>query len=293
MNPSKNSHIFTLLMVLSMVIWGGSWVSAKAIASSLSPESLTFWRSLVNTIALIPVLYLVKGPKKMGREALGFTLLGALFLSGYMYLFFMGLSIGYAGAAGVLVTTTVPLITFVLSAAIFRQGVSGKDALGLALGVIGGAALLGVWTLDAGRIFIGGNAYFLVAAFLWALLTLCSQKACGMISPILFSLVANAVATVIFFFLAIPNGIGGALSEGPLFWFNIFYLGVISSAFATTVYFLASNRLSSRRASSFVFLVPISAVFLSWLFLGEAPRLNTVAGGALAMGAVYIINSRH
>jgi len=280
-------------MVISMVIWGGSWVSAKAIASALSPESLTFWRSLVNTIALIPVLYLVKGHKKMEREALVFTLLGALFLSGYMYLFFMGLSIGDAGAAGVLVTTTVPLITFALSAAIFRHGFTRKDVLGLALGVIGGAALLGAWTLDAGRIFVGGNAYFLVAALLWALLTHCSQKACGMISPILFSLVANALATVIFFFLAIPNGIGGALAEGPLFWLNIFYLGVISSAFATTVYFLASNRLSSRRASSFVFLVPISAVFLSWLFLGEVPRLNTVVGGALATGAVYIINSRH
>lgn len=152
---------------------------------SLSPESLTFWRSLVNTIALIPALYVVKGPKRMGREALVFTILGALFLSGYMYLFFMGLSVGYAGA---LVTTTVPLITFALSAVIFRHGVSRKDALGLALGVVGGAVLLGAWTLDAGRIFIGGNAYFLVAALLWALLTLSSQKACGMISPILFSL---------------------------------------------------------------------------------------------------------
>ncbi len=292
MDQNRNPAFFTLLMVISMVIWGGSWVSAKAIASFLSPESLTFWRSLVNTIALIPALYIVKGPKRMGREALVYTLLGAFFLSGYMYLFFMGLSVGYAGAAGVLVTTTVPLITFALSAVIFRHGISKKDALGLALGLVGGAVLLGAWTLDAGRIFIGGNAYFLVAALLWALLTLSSQKACGMISPILFSLVANAVATVIFFFLAIPNGIGGALKEGALFWLNIFYLGVVSSAFATTVYFLASNRLSSRRASSFVFLVPISAVFLSWLFLGETPRLNTVAGGALAMGAVYIINSK-
>ncbi|MBI5641926.1 MAG: EamA family transporter [Deltaproteobacteria bacterium] len=63
-------------------------------------------------------------------------------------------------------------------------------------------------------------------------------------------------------------------------------------AFATTVYFFASSILSSRKASSFVFLVPFSAVILSWFFLGEVPRINTIAGGSLAIGAVYIINQR-
>jgi drug/metabolite transporter (DMT)-like permease len=68
------------------------------------------------------------------------------------------------------------------------------------------------------------------------------------------------------------------------------FLSVISSNFATTIYFIAAERLGSYRTSSFVFLVPSSAMLLSWLFLGEVPEPSTIIGGAIAISAVYLIN---
>lgn len=288
----NKARLFKALMAISMLIWGGSWVSAKAIADSLPSETLTFWRFLITSISFIPILFFMKVPLKMDRPAFVYTLLGSFFIGLYLYLFFIGLTHGFAGAAGVLVTTMIPLATFILSAMLFRHRMLAKDLIGLLLGVIGGAILLNVWDIDLGKLFMSGNIYFLICALLWALLTLCSQKAGDSISPLLFNFFTSVFGALLFFFFALPYGVMAAFDQGAIFWLNMLYLSVISSGLATTVYFFASARLGSHRASSFVFLVPSSAVIFSWLFLGEQPRVSTITGGLIAIVAVYLINAK-
>jgi drug/metabolite transporter (DMT)-like permease len=275
-----------------MIIWGGSWVSAKAIADTLPPETLVFWRLFITSISFIPILFFLKEPLKISKSALFYTILGSLSLGLYLYLFFKGLIFGFAGAAGVLVTTMIPLSTFLLSIFFFNRKVSAKDFVGLILGITGGCILLKIWTINGDNIFMTGNIYFLFCAVFWALLTIFSQKAGNLVSPLIFSLLVNAFCSALFFFIALPHGILTVFEQGSLFWLNMIYLSVISSTFATTVYFFASSRLSSFRASSFVFMVPSSAVALSWYFLDEQPRASTITGGLIAISAVYLINIR-
>lgn len=289
MMDSQSKIKFSFLIIISMIIWGGSWVSAKVIVATLPPETLTFWRFFISFIAMLPVLFFLKGPMRVTWPALGYTLMGSASMGLYLYLFFEGLRYGFAGAAGVLVTTTVPIATFGLSLLILKKTPTGRELLGLTLGLAGGGVLLEVWTLD-GHIFSGGNVYFLLCAVLWALVTVSSQKAGGLISPFIFSLLTYAFCSLFFLFLALPQGVLVVFEQGTAFWMNMLYLAVISSTFATTVYFFASSRLSSNRASSFVFLVPSCAVVLSWIFLGETPKLHTIAGGLIAILATYLIN---
>lgn len=286
----NKTSLFSLLIVISMIIWGGSWVSAKAIANTLPSETLTFWRFFINFISFIPVLFFLKEPVRMSKSALGYTFLGSLFMGLYLYLFFKGLTYGFAGAAGVLVTTMIPIVTFILSIFLFRQKISTRDLAGLALGLVGGSILLKIWSFDGGNIFKSGNIYFLICAVLWSLLTICSQKAGSLVSPLIFSLFVYVFCSVLFFFLALPYGVLAVFNQGLYFWLNMLYLAIVSSTFATTVYFFASSRLSSYRASSFVFLVPSSAVIFSWVFLGEVPKISTIAGGLTAIAATYLIN---
>lgn len=92
------------------------------------------------------------------------------------------------------------------------------------------------------------------------------------------------------FILALPYDVLGVVHAGYPFWLNIVYLSVCATTFGTTAYFFASSKLGASRASSFMFLVPTSAVLISWLVLNEQPKLSTILGGILAMGAVYLIN---
>jgi len=291
MKKENNAFYLTILMLISMLIWGGSWVSGKIVAGALPSETLTFWRFLITFIFLIPVAIYLKTPIRLPLKTSIYTLLGALLMGIYLYLFFKGLERGGAGASGVLVTTTMPVFTFALSAIFFKRKVAGKEALGLVFGLIGGALLMKLWTLDSARILSGGSAYLIIGALCWAALTICSQKACEEISPIVFNLVTCAFCAILFLVPALKHDIGAIFSLKTGFWLNMFYMAVISSAFATSVYFLASSKLNAGRASSFAFVVPASAVLFGLIFLGEAPEPSTVIGGAIAIGATYVINA--
>ena len=292
MRTSNKAALFNSLVVVSMIIWGGSWVSGKVIADVLPAETLTFWRFLINLVSFVPILVLLRQPIKLNRSASVYILLGSVCMGLYLYLFFKGLTYGFAGVGGVMVSTMVPLATFIFSVILLKQKLVRKDYIGLALGLIGGCILLEIWSLDWNNLFISGNIYFLLCAVLWALLTICSQKAAEWVSPLVFSFFVYAFCSVLYFFLALPKEILGVFKQGSFFWLNMLYLAIISSTLATTVYFFASSRLSSYKASSFVFLVPFSALMLSWIFLDEVPKISTITGGLTALVAVYLINVR-
>lgn len=204
--------LLNFLMIAAMVIWGGSWVSAKTISTLLPAEALTFWRFIVTFVSFIPVVFFLREPLRLDRKALVYTFLGSVFMGLYFYFFFKGLSYGFAGAAGVLVTTTVPLSTFALSVIFLGQKTRPRDIAGLCLGLIGGSILIEAWSLDAARVFTVGNVYFLLCALLWALLTICSQKAGESVSAVTFSLITYGLCSIPFFFLTLPHGLGAAFT---------------------------------------------------------------------------------
>jgi drug/metabolite transporter (DMT)-like permease len=77
-----------------------------------------------------------------------------------------------------------------------------------------------------------------------------------------------------------------------LFWLNMLFSAVITTAFATTFYFVATAKLGASKASSFIFLVPFSAAMGSWFFLKEQPQWHTIIGGMLGIAAVYVLNKK-
>ncbi|MBN2870836.1 MAG: EamA family transporter, partial [Campylobacterales bacterium] len=57
-----------------------------------------------------------------------------------------------------------------------------------------------------------------------------------------------------------------------------------------TIYFIASGKMGSGRASSYMFLVPVCALASSYVLLDEIPSVPLLIGGAISMMAVYLIN---
>jgi len=55
---------------------------------------------------------------------------------------------------------------------------------------------------------------------------------------------------------------------------------------------LTVDKLGGKLASSFFFLVPLSAIIFSKVFLNEKITFSLIMGGVLGLIAVYILNSR-
>jgi drug/metabolite transporter (DMT)-like permease len=75
-------------------------------------------------------------------------------------------------------------------------------------------------------------------------------------------------------------------------WVNIIYLALFAGTIGAGVYFLAASRLGASKASTMTFLIPVLALLLGRIILGERAEWNTLAGGALSITAVLIINDK-
>jgi len=279
-------------LTLGMICWGESWISAKLLAGIAKPEALVFWRFFITWLTFIPVLYLFKQPFKINMKGLTVAALTALLMIFYNEMFFRGLVDGLAGAGGILVTTLVPILTFGIGCIITMRAPSLKDSFGLFLGLTGAAIIMKIWHFDIHQLMKSGNAYFLLAALSWASLTHLSTKAREYTSAYTFSFYLFLLTAV--FDLILVYGTGGTVEviANDTFVLNILLVAVGATTFGTTIYFVAAARLGGQKASSFIFLVPLNALVMSYVFLDEPIALNTVVGGLSAITAVYMINHR-
>ena len=77
-----------------------------------------------------------------------------------------------------------------------------------------------------------------------------------------------------------------------IFWLNFLVISSLSLGFGTTIFFLATMKIGSNKTSSFMYLVPVSALAFSVIFLGEELATTTILGGSLAVLGVYLVNQK-
>src|SRR5208337_924387 len=171
-----------------------------------------------------------------------------------------------------------------------RKGLKFRDAAGLMIGLGGSLAILKIWTIDFDGLLISGNLFFIIGAFLWSGVTINSHSTQSRISIWTYSFYLNGFAMILQAFFAFPQGVYHKYPADFSFWAFMIYLSLISTVFATSVYFYAAKNLGPHKASAFTFLVPLSAVVLSWIFLHEVPEPTTLLGGGFSVAAVYLIH---
>lgn len=287
---NKSSLPFYILMISAMVAWGGAWVSAKVVAGSCKPQVLIFWRYVITAISMAPFILIRKESFKLDRSSFTSIFLSALALISYSVFFFLGLEKGLAGAGGVLLTTINPLITYALSLVFVKRNFAFKEILGLLIGVLGGVFLLQLWQFSYNELFDSGNLFFLIGALMWSLLAMASQKAQQSCSVFQYSFYLNLLASLMVLFFTKREEVLLPFQLSTKFWLNMAYLSLIGTTFGTTAYFYSTQKLGAAKASSFIFLVPVNAVILSFLILGEVTHWYTIVGGILATTSVYLIH---
>lgn len=287
---STNKNIFYVLMILAMAGWGASWVNAKVLSTYMTEYELIFFRNLFTIITLAPVLIFTKKYFYINKRSLLLAILASIVMIIYMKCYFLGTKFGTASLGGALVTTLIPINTFLIMALFFGKRILKKDIFALSLGVVGILTMLNVWTFKLEQIFAIQNMYFLGASILWPTLTIISSKITKT-SPMVFTfymyIITSIMVSVGFVdFTAIDFN-----TYDSIFWINILSLAVISTTFSTTVYFVGIEKLGTNEVSSFIFLVPFFAIILSIVFLDEHISPSIIIGTILTIIAVKILNN--
>ena len=230
---------------------------------------------------MIPVLIFTKNNFTVPSDGIKYIIIGSILIFSYNIFFFMGSNLGFANVGGVFVPTLNPIITFILSIIIFREIIYKKDIIGLIFGICGGIIVLEAWTLSYSQMTANGNLYFLLASISWGIMSIISGKSHKALATLTFSFC---------FVMNINNDILIVFDFDLIFWLNLIILSIGAQVFGTTVYFIATTKLGPSKASSFIFIVPITAPIFSMLFIGEKLEISTIIGGIMTMTAVYLIN---
>ena len=157
---------------------------------------------------------------------------------------------------------------------------------------IGGIILLNIWNLSFEDLSGSGNLYYINAAIVWAGATICTQKAKSELNAVNFSMWIYIIAIIIVLPITPLSSIMDVMNYDWIFWINFLVISSLSLGFGTTVFFLATMKIGSNKTSSFMYLVPVSALTFSVFFLGEELALTTILGGSLAILGVYLVNQR-
>ena len=279
-------------MVISMFLWGLSWPSGKALTHYCSAINFSVYRYIIVVATFFPLLFFTKTKVKLTKRGIPPVIASGVLLALYSYLFYKGLKTGAAGAGGVLVTTLNPIVSYLIGIVLSKAAPSKNETFGLLLGLIAGSILLKIWS-NPGSVFASGNVYFLLASVSWAAMSKITSWGHIYGASLGFTFWQYLITLICMLPLADMQEARTVIYiHDAVFWGNLFFGAAIITSLATTLYFYTTTRLGAEKASSFIFLVPFSAAFSSWLFLGEKVMLHTIIGGALGMVAVYMINKR-
>ena len=286
---SKN--LFYILMVFAMIFWGASWISTKVLTNYINEYELVFLRMGICFITLFPIIYFFKFSFKLDIKSFFLILIASLVLTSYSISMFIGLKHGSAGFGGALVTTLIPINTFILVAILSRKTISLKHSFALLLGAFGVLNMLNIWNFNLNEIFSKDTLYFLLSSILWPILTIITAKA-SKIHAFVFTFYTYIISSIVLIIFFVDTSIFERVIEFDfIFWFNLFVITILSTTFATSIYFIGATKLGTKEVSSFIFLVPATALIIGAIFLGEKITLNTVIGTVFTIIAIYILNN--
>ncbi|MDZ7817579.1 MAG: DMT family transporter [Aliarcobacter sp.] len=285
-----NKNIFYFMMVLAMAGWGASWVNAKVLSSYIDEYQMMFLRNFFTIITLAPILVITKKYFYSNTKSLILAFIAAIVMIVYLKFYFLGVKFGTASLGGALVTTLIPINTFILMALFFGKKLQKKDIFALILGMFGVLTILNIWSFSLEQIFTEHNLYFLAASILWPIFTIISSKSTKT-SPLVFSFYMYVFMTILLLIFFVEPTKMPYASFDWIFWANILCVAVVSTTFATSIYFIGIEKLGTNEVSSFIFLVPFFAIVLSVIFLKENISYSIILGTIMTLIAVKILNN--
>ena len=217
-----------------------------------------------------------KGYSDPDKKCFIFILWNSISLCSYNYFYFKSTHMGLAGVGGVLVTTLNPILTslFVFSF-LDRSSAKLKELVGLIMGLTGGGIIMRLWEMDIALMISSGNIFYILASCSWVSVTIASQKSKTHIHFLTFSFWSFLSASLFSLSFCEIESISQTINYDSIYWLNIFLLSIVVMSFANTMYFFASSKIGAVKASSYIFVVPLTAIIFSKIILNEQAHLLT------------------
>ena len=269
-----------------IILWSSAFITTKPLTDNSDPFSaLAFRFFLVSLGFAIYSIYtnqkLLVNKRNIFESLLSGVLFHGLYLGGVFYSVSKGMPTGIAA----LIVTLQPILTNALSGPILNEKVTFKQWLGVILGFIGSAMVLG---LDIGaEIPILGLVATIIALLAITTSTLWQKKISNNLS-LGVSNFYQAVGGFLFHIVIIVLFADPFINFTKTFLIAMAHQVFLVSFGAFTILMFLIKRNSASKTVSIFFLIPPTSALMAWFFLGEKLSNLDIVGFLIATAGVYI-----
>ena len=269
-----------------IVLWSSAFVTTKPIIDNSDPFAALAFRFFF--VALGFFIFSIYTKQKIlinYKNLLQSFFSGILFHGVYLGGVFYSVSIGMPTGIAALIVTLQPILTNVLAGKILGEKVSFKQWIGVILGFLGAALVLG-FDIGTSLPVIGVIASFI--ALLAITTSTLWQKKISNNLPLSVSNMYQAMGGCLFHIIIIFIFADPYINFTSTFLIAMSHqIFLVSFGAFTILMFLIKNNSASKTVSIF-FLIPPTTAIMAWLFLNEKLNNLDLIGFAVATLGVYI-----
>jgi len=271
-------------------MWGGTFIATKMASHVFGSFTGASFRYLVALLFMVPMMLFKdsKGFKLTRKQFIQLALLGFTGIFAYSFFFFTGLR-HVKASHGALIVALNPVLVMLISALIGKERIAGVKILGLLVSLAGTAIVIARGDImELFTMFTWGDALMLGCPISWAFYTYFAKDALKFASPLQASTwaIITGMMFIVFFvpFEPFPVHVDWTV------WLAIVYLGICGSVLGFVWYYEGIKAIGPVKTSAFNNLIPIFAMLLSVVLLGETIHGYMIYGSAMVIGGVYLIN---
>ncbi|QUG84292.1 DMT family transporter [Bacillus nitratireducens] len=272
------AHAFTI------IIWGTAFPGIRRGLEDYTPEHLTLLRLLIASLILLMFAFIYKLRLPDLKDIPVIFIFGALGFTIYHIALNYGEQSVNAGPASLIVSVT-PILTAILASVFMNEKMKLNGWIGGVISLVG-IAFLSLSQGDSIQLN-SGVLLILLAAFSESLFFVFQKsylKKYGFLPFTIYTIWSGTVCMLIF----LP-GIYEEIVAAPIgTTLSVIYLGVFPTVLPYSALAYITSHSGASEATSSLYLTPVTACFIAWVWLGEVPTFVSIVGGIVTILGVVI-----
>ncbi len=280
-----------LAALITVAIWGSAFVGIAIGLKDFSPGALALFRFFIASACLWTFLIFTK--QHSLPQLRDIPILFFLGLSGvtiYHVLLNLGETHTHPATASFIISTT-PLFTAIFAAVVRQEKkLSIYEWLGSLIALLG----VGIISFTGNSHSTNFNLYafsILGSSILAGIYFSAGKKLIQHYGAARFTTWTFTLGTIPLLIFA-PQLIQQALLASPQTIGAAVYIGMFPAAVAYTIWFFAVDNIGSAKTSLYMYLVPITAIASTWIFLKTLPSFTTVLGGIIIICGLLLTRKK-
>jgi drug/metabolite transporter (DMT)-like permease len=282
-----------LLLILS-AIWGSSFLFVRIVAPVLGPVWLIAIRVALAGVALLLYVWAIRQAPEFRQHWRHFAVIGML-NSAIPFVLIAWAELNITASLAATVNAATPLFAALVGVLWLGDQMTHTRALGLLLGMVGVAVLVGLGPLPLTPIVLLSVGASLVATFCYGLAGNYSKKymqGIPALATTTYSQMLGAIPLLLLVPFTAPQNLSAKL-EGvglPLVIGSSVTLALLCTGVAYLIYFGLIQRIGPIKVSMVTFLAPVFGTLWGILFLHEQLTWGSVLGFSIVLSSVSLVS---